>query len=239
MVYLPYNMARDQKQKDKVLQARKDGASIRDLAHQFSIPKSTISYWCKDIVLSQRQIHNLQEKCRQAGSAKCIELGERQRKDRLKRIAHRYKEAAQEISHISDRDLHMIGLGLYWGEGYKKGSYVLGFTNSDPAIITVYLEWLYKIYHLTTSDITLRVSINQIHRSREMAVLTFWSTHTKIPLSQFTKTSFIKSHSKKEYTNVHTHFGTLRVKVKRSNTLFYHTMGSLFHISSLFDQKEN
>jgi len=139
--------------------------------------------------------------------------------------------ASKDIGPINKRDLEMLGIGLYWGEGYKRGSSELGFTNSDPNMITVYMEWLRIIFQVEKENMTLRVSINSSHKDRVKTVLNFWSEHTRIPIEQFTKTSLIKSKIKKTYPNRDTHFGTLRIKVKRSSVLKLKTLGAISHIS--------
>ncbi len=97
-------------------------------------------------------------------------------------------------------------------------------------MITVYLLWLSKIYNVSSDQLTLRVGINHLHKHREKEVLSFWSIHTNVPESQFTKTSFIKSKSKKVYQNEGSHFGTLRIKVKKSSLLRIKTLGAISHV---------
>lgn len=125
----------------------------------------------------------------------------------------------------------MIGLALYWGEGYKSGNDECGFTNSNPDIIQIYIAWLKRIYTIPLSQLTLRVSINELHANRDSAVRAYWSRLTGIPLSQFTKTSFIKTTAKKVYANPSAHYGTLRVKVARGTQLRHRIMGSLRQIA--------
>jgi hypothetical protein len=53
---------------------------------------------------------------------------------------------SNDTASLSSRDIHMLGLGLYWGEGYKRGSRELGFTNSDPLIARFFIRWLELMY---------------------------------------------------------------------------------------------
>ena len=128
---------------------------------------------------------------------------------------------------LTERDVYCIGLGLYWGEGYKKGSQELGFTNSDPKMIQFYIHWLERVFKINRAELILRVSINGIHKYRIKDVEKQWSQVTGIPLSQFTKSSLIKTDSKKVYGNMETHLGTLRIKVRKGTTLRREILGSL------------
>ena len=133
----------------------------------------------------------------------------------------------RDVGKLSKRDIHMVGLGLYWGEGYKKGSQELGFTNSDPALILFYVEWLNRIYNIEPDSLILRVSINMQHKERIKEVVEYWSSLTQIPLSQFTKSSLIKTTSKKVYANTAPHYGTLRIKVRKGTALRRRILGSI------------
>jgi hypothetical protein len=132
-----------------------------------------------------------------------------------------------DVGQISQRDLFMLGLALYWGEGYKQGSQELGFTNSNAEIIRLYIHWLRQIYGVEKARLILRVSINVSHKHRVQEVTQFWSRIAGVPLSQFTKPSLIQSKSKKVYTNHHEHFGTLRVKVRNGTSLRRQILASI------------
>ena len=86
------------------------------------------------------------------------------------------------------------------------------------------------MYDIKSSDLILRVSINESHADRVREVKDYWSALTNIPQDQFSKTSLIKTRSKKMYANRQNHFGTLRVKVRRSTALRRRIMGSLEEI---------
>ncbi len=206
---------------------RLKGYSINAIAEKLSVGKGTVSYWCKDISLTEKQIELIAQRSHHQATLSLLKASERQREQRLKNIKRSTEHGHHDVGQISKRDLHMIGLGLYWGEGYKKGNQELGFTNSDPAMIVFYINWLCTIYSVKKTDLILRVSINDQHVQRIPKVHKYWSTITKIPLSQFTKISLMKNLSKKVYTNLDTHFGTLRVKVRRGTELRRRILGSI------------
>ena len=212
---------------EKALTLRKSGYSIGAIAKKLSVSKSTVSGWCRDIALSEKQILLIAERSKHHATANLLFASEKQRKERQRNTEKMEKMGKREIGKLSLRDIQLIGLGLYWGEGYKKGSQELGFTNSDPAMINFYIEWLEKIYKISKTDLILRVSINNQHSDRTIEVVNYWSTVTNVPYSQFTKTSLLHIHSKKNYENSTTHFGTLRVKVRKGTNLRRRILGSI------------
>ena len=64
------------------------------------------------------------------------------------------------IGTLSNRDILMIGLGLYWGEGYKYENGELGFTNSNPQMIRFYFKWL-ELWKVEKSSLIFRLTINE------------------------------------------------------------------------------
>lgn len=213
--------------KEYVQSFRYKGMSIADISKITNVPKSTVSFWCRDISLTKRQVDFLRKKSKHAGTAKFIMIGEEKRRRRLKQEREAKILGKNDVKKISKKEFLLLGLGLYWGEGYKYGNRELGFTNSDPKMIRVFLGWLYSIYGVTKSDIILRVSINRLHKERIDTVVSYWSKITNIPQTQFTKPTFIKTRVKKRYANHDQYFGILRVKVSRGANLKQRILGSL------------
>ncbi len=154
--------------------------------------------------------------------------------DRLNKEKRLQRAGAQEVGKLSRRELFVVGLALYWGEGYKGSSNELGFTNSDPAMILFFIQWLFSVYGIPRERLIIRVSINAMHSYRVRDVERYWSRLTGIPLSQFTMTSLIKAASKKRYANESKHFGTLRVKVRSGTDLRRRILGSIGKLKTLY-----
>lgn len=212
---------------DEALILRKKGHSINSIANILSVSRGSVSFWCKDIKLTEKQIQQIAEKSNHHATLSLLKSSEKQRQTRQKNIKEMTLLGIKEVGLLSLRDIHMVGLGLYWGEGYKKGNQELGFTNSDPVMINFYIHWLKQVYHIEKNNLILRVSINKLHESRIHLVIKYWSELTKIPISQFTKTSLINTTSKKVYQNSSIHYGTLRVKVRKGTELRRKILGSL------------
>ena len=216
-----------QKEKEAALKLRQDGMSIKDIAQRLSVSKSTVSYWCRDIQLDEKTIKNLAEKSKKSGVEAFLKIAENKRLKRLQDTEDAQKAGVEALGKLSKRDIFCIGLGLYWGEGYKKGNQEFGFSNSDPVMIAFYILWLKTVFNIERDQLTLRVSINHAHINRITVVENYWSDTTGIPLAQFTKTSLIKTASQKIYTNTEDHFGTLRIKVQKGTQMRREVLGML------------
>ncbi len=223
----------DIQNKEKTIKLRKQGKSLSEISKILKKPKSTISYWCKNVKLTKLQKAHLLQMQKNIGIRKCIQNAERIHIEYIKNAKKHKALGFDSIKKLSSHDLNLIALGLYWGEGYKKGTNELGFTNSDPDIIKTYILWLQKVHKVVKERIILRVSINNIHKHRAQKVVDYWSKLTGIPKTQFTKTSFIQARCKKVYSNKNEHFGTLRVKVRGASMLRHYVIGSIQKITEL------
>jgi len=212
------------KEKNKALELRRRGESIIVIAKKIRVAKSTVSLWCRDIELTTEQIERLRQNRIKGGYAGRIKGARMQYQRRLEKIKKYNKEGAKEIGKLSDRDLLMIGVSFYWGEGSKKRR-SLTFSNSDPEAIKIMLKFLKKIFKVKNNEISPYVGINKIHKNRVEEVEDYWSKVAKIPRRQFTKISLKDSKNKKNYANFSVHYGTLTVRVKKSADLYYRMMG--------------
>jgi hypothetical protein len=214
------------KQKIEALMLRKQGNSISDISKKLLISKSTVSVWCRDIALSDKAIAFISKRSKSKSTSALLHYSERVRLKRQVNTLASTESGKKRLGRMSARDIYCIGLGLYWGEGYKKGSQEFGFTNSDPSMVQFYLHWLETVFGIKKNDLILRVSINELHKMRAEEVEQFWSKLLNVPILQFTKTSLIKMQSKKVYKETK-HMGTLRIKVRKGTSLRREVLGSL------------
>jgi len=218
--------------KNQAVQFRKKGKSIYDIARMLNLKPTTISYWCKDIRLSDSLIKKISNNGKKKARRAMLIYTEKQRMERLHRQATERKVGRKLLGRLSHRDLTMVGLGLYWGEGYKGINGELGFTNSNPDIIRFYLNWL-VILGISKKNLIFRLTINNIFMNQEKRLKRFWFTKLGVRESQFTKTTLIKSILKKaDPSRGNSYRGILRVKVRRGNALKNRILGALEHISA-------
>lgn len=85
-----------------------------------------------------------------------------------------------------EKSLKIIGVTLYWGEGYKSvKSAGIDLANSDVDIILQFLLFLRKICGI--DEKRLRVLLYCHANQNQKKLIEFWSRKTKISKGQFTK----------------------------------------------------
>jgi len=111
-------------------------------------------------------------------------------------MARMKKEAKVEIGKLSERDIFMLGIGLYLGEGSKSHEQVR-VVNADPIIINLAIKWLRKFGSINVSHI--RVAIHGYPDHNVSELINFWSKELSIPKEQFIKTNIDRRQNKSTY----------------------------------------
>lgn len=210
---------------------RKLGLSYSAILLQVKVSKSTLSLWCRDIELSESQKCKLQNNKlmgQQKGSI-IAAINKRRRRTELREKL--LEEASIEIGKLNRRDIFLLGISLYVGEGYKKESSI-GFTNSDPKLINFMMNWFRNICQIPEEK--FRGAI-WIHDNLDASkALKYWSRLTKIAQQQFhlTYVSKNKEGSNKIRKNIHS-YGIFSIRVSDN----YKQKKILSWISALFDDK--
>ena len=124
----------------------------------------------------------------------------------------------------------MIGVALYWAEGFKKDHQV-GFANIDVNMIKFFLYWLKVSFNISNTDLIFRLTANESYKEKIRDLEKFWSSELNVPLSQFSKPFFQKTLWKKRYERPNSYHGVLRVKVKKSVNLLRKIYGYIEGIS--------
>jgi transcriptional regulator with XRE-family HTH domain len=224
--YTSRTMRKDNDRKKAVL-LRQQGYSLNEIAKKLLISKSTASLWLRNITLDKNAKLRLGQRTKAKSLNGLMSYSKKLRDNKIKQIKHDEGEGKKLLGKLSKRDIFCIGIGLYWGEGYKRGSQEFGFTNSDPVMVKFYIMWLNVVFGVNKKDLILRISINVSHQKRIAEVERFWTHTTGMSLSQFTKTSFIKASSNKKYANPSSHMGTLRIKVKNGTRMRRMVIGAI------------
>lgn len=205
---------------------RSKGMSIKNIAANLKVARSSVGHWVHDITLSEKQLLILRQSeltGKEKGRLKSAII----KKEKRKNLLEDYNSlGSREIQDLNRRELLLVGLALYWGEGGKSDrNRRVEFCNSDPIMIKLFITWLIVCFEEKRENLTAIVGINQIHAFREQEVKCYWSDILHIPLEQFRKSSFKKAESKKIYDNMDRHFGTLTIRVVKSTNLYYKIMG--------------
>jgi len=210
---------------------RHQGKSVKDIARLVGVSQSTASRWCFNIALSSDQHSMLEKRRKEAGAKALAPWIQRNRDLKKKDIEKQNRQGRRDISRMLKRDLFILGLGLYWGEGYKRGSQECGFTNSDSKMIRTILVWFKKCYGIPIGNIIARLTINQRYENQVKRLMHMWSCETGIPLSQFGKPTLISGYNSSKL-NERTYRGTLRIKVRRGTSLRRRILASIAEIKN-------
>ena len=213
--------------KEHVTTFRKLGFSYKEIMRFFPIAKSTVSDWCKDIELTDRQIQRLQERKKQGSYAAGLKGSKANQEKRAKEVQQIRENAKSEAPLLINDSLWIAGLMLYWAEGNK--SRKVAISNSDPNIIEFMEAWLRK--YCKVNNAKFKPFLNLHSGQDEDRIKDFWSNIIKLPKEQFGK-SYIKKEGTGHRKNI-LYKGTLRIDVCNLN-LLYRILGWIEGVKEIF-----
>ena len=197
---------------------RKIGLGVKTIAHQLHVSSSTTSLWTRDIKLTAKQINILEQRSHDPHYGRRLEYTNQQHENRISKINKLHKEGIVQVGDLTKRELFIAGINLYWAEGFKKDNLV-GFSNSDPEMIKLFIKWLENCCHVGKERIKLRLGLNEQYVDKVDEIESFWIKQLHIPKEQFQKPFFQKVQWKKIYDNPEDYHGVLRVRVAKSTDL--------------------
>lgn len=211
--------------KDKATELRKKGKSFREIAKTLQIAVSTAHVWTKHVYISEAKKIALYKKALSALQNSRIKAQKIKREKYVERVNKNLSLGKNIIgTKFSKKEYMLIGASLYWAEGFKKDNR-LGFANSDPYMIKLFLFWLENILDVPIECIRLRVGLNFSFTDRVGEIEKYWSDLTEIPLKQFNKAFFQKTKLQKIYPNRDSYYGVLRIRAIGQNDNFRKILG--------------
>lgn len=119
------------------------------------------------------------------------------------------KKATNLINNLTSRERKLIASILYWAEGNKSD---LSFTNTDPGMISVFMDILRNEFGIKNSDFKISIRIYEDLNIKKCT--RFWSEITKINLKNNVSINILngKKIGKLKY-------GMCRVRVKKGGLL--------------------
>jgi len=205
---------------------RRRGHSINEIARRVEFSKRTISRWCSDIELNEEQKQVLWSRSKARFNEGFRKYCERKRLKTKQKIERLKQEGINEVGKLTERELFIAGVSLYWAEGFKKDMR-MGFANSDPEMIKFFIKWLRESLKIEVGDISLSVGLNISHKDRIGKIESYWSKQTGIPKSQFKKPFYQKTKWKKKFEKQDDYHGVLRVRVAKSLDLLRKIYGNI------------
>lgn len=167
-------------EKKQAIILRKQGKSIKEISRELKVAKSSVSLWVRNIELTSSQIKYLKDKGlfreKIERTRKTRLTNEKIKRDRL------INEAKNNVPRITHKQLWLIGIMLYWGEGSKTRRNVQ-FSNSDPDLIKMIMLFFRDVCKVPESKFRAHLHIHE-HLDFKEAEL-YWSKISDIDLSQF------------------------------------------------------
>ena len=116
---------------------------MKEIAQRLEVAKSSVSLWTRDVRLTPAQRGRLTRR------GFSIDAIEKRRLARIGRTQQEHfaimKEAGRKIRLLSRRDLWLLGVALYWGEGGKTNHGCARVSNSDPVVIKFMMRFFREI----------------------------------------------------------------------------------------------
>ncbi|MDO8741837.1 MAG: hypothetical protein Q7J11_01700 [Candidatus Roizmanbacteria bacterium] len=207
--------------KQKVRELRKRGKTYSEINQELktTIPKNTLSYWCREIILPSwysEKIKNLNKESLKKARVTGLNINKEKRRKYLSLLLKKNSDSIKKINVSTQKLLLSI---LYLGEGAKYISApCLTLGNSNPLIIKFYLKLLKNCY--TIDKLKFRGRI-QCRFDQDIKVLeNFWVSITGIEKKQFyptyvDKRTIGKPTLKKNYKGVCTiHYFDARIQIE-------------------------
>lgn len=213
--------------------------SVGDIAKKVGVAKSTVSIWCRNIILTEAQQVRIRERLIKAGHKGRMIGAEANRNKRIANIAKATAHAAEKVGQLVARDLLMLAIGLYWGEGSKGDDPKFYFTNSDPETILSMINILREIFFVADHELKPTLFINEYHRDRVGKVMRFWSNYLGLPVAQFGNPVLLRMRQRKSYPNRNSYYGVLRVGVRKSSLLKYEMLALIAQTKAKLLSRKN
>ena len=192
--------------KNEAILLRHKGYSYELIKNKIGVSKGTLCDWLKTIPFKANS-ETLERMNR--GLIKSIKTIKALKLNRDQKTAN---SAKLELGKLSNRDLMMLGIGLYIGEGGKYENGFIQFSNSDPKVIKLAMYWFIKVLKIEIKNFYM---INHIYPDNDInKSLNFWSTLTSVPVNQFGKTYVDRRINKSLRNKGKLTHGTLHIRVK-------------------------
>ncbi|MFD8999079.1 hypothetical protein [Streptomyces abikoensis] len=190
------------------------GKTYDEIVAELGVAKSSVSLWVRDLPKPPKTVRQMREMAE-------TRWAPHRRARAIKQIETKL-EAAYDIGRMSERELFLVGVGLYWSEGTKskahRPSERVTFVNSDPEMIRLYLAWL-RLLGVEQSRLRFHL---MIHESADVTgAEAFWEDVVGAGVGIFGKTTLKKHNPKTIRKNVGEGYrGCLIVRVNGSAELY-------------------
>lgn len=204
------------------------GRSYNEIVKLLSVPKSTLSSWFNSLEIPDEARERIKKRVYEKSTQALIKRNIAQTHFAEKRAQEIKNISKKELNNLTDRDLLILGVSLYWAEGYKRPiirngkirtSHPVSLTNSDPKLILAFLKFIRQICKIP--DQKMSINLRYFEHQNEAYLLNFWQNLTQLPSSQFKKSYLgvsISSQRKRPFNVLP--YGVVQIRI--NDTALYH-----------------
>jgi|AntDeeMinimDraft_6_1070357.scaffolds.fasta_scaffold13120_1 hypothetical protein len=201
------------KLKEKALKLRKEGKSYSQIKEEIDVAKSTLSRWLSDYPLPPERLRELRDN----NPRRIEKFRQTMQKKREEEMEEYYKQAKQDIIGTDD-SLLLLGFYLYWAEGGKSNRYRVSVSNTDPAMLRFFIDWLEKI---SAEKEKITATLHAYRDMNPSVEIDFWSKYLNLKPDQFSK-PYIKDSNLSDRTyQLKHHHGTCNVFYLKKEIAYY------------------
>ena len=220
--------------RNRALRLRIGGKSYSEIQKEIKVSKSTLSLWLRDVVLSDKARARLNKRMNEEGAKMFLKMSKLQTKNAEERAKTAHNAGKKMMLDLRESDILIVGVVLYWAEGYKRlkvrdgrerMDHKISFVNSDADMISIFIRFLLE---------TLKVPSEKVHLSmrlyahiNEKDARAYWMRATGLSSESFYKTTYLISGASKgvrPYNRLP--WGTLQVEVCNTSQ-FHHLLGMI------------
>lgn len=188
------------------IRLRKEGYSYSHISKETGLSRSTLSYYLRDLPYKPNK-----KTTELIGNARA-KSAETKACAKQETLLNARKLAKVDIGKMTKRDIFMLGIGIYIGEGSKTQD-IIRVVNTDYRVVNIFITWLCAM-GFTKQNFTIRLHLYPDSHIRESEE--YWSAKTGISREQFQKACIDYRVGKdRKRSSIHKH-GTGHVTV-RSN----------------------
>jgi hypothetical protein len=186
---------------------------MKEIARIVGCSLSSVSLWTRGIQLTDEQCSRLNSRNPSINGQLVARANEE--RARARRVA--YQQQGRRLARAGDC-LHESGCMLYWAEGSKSRN-AAQFVNSDPEMVTFFVEFLRTCYAVSDAAVRLSCNLFADHAERQREIEQFWLDTLELPSSCLLKST----------VNVYSKYS----QKKRKNRLPYGTVRICVHSTEL------
>lgn len=175
------------REKEYAVTLRRKGLSYNEILEKIPVAKSSLSLWLKDLPLTQKEKAILRHRKDANISRGRIKAAAANNQNRLKRERELFVVAKNDFGKNITHPLFAVGIALYWAEGSKRSNQ-FHFTNSDPDMVVLMIQWIEIFLNVPRSELNFRLYMHKPYAHERWEEK--WARHLGVSLKNFKKTVF-------------------------------------------------